>query len=306
MTSTPFRQCPCCTSEDLIELGKLPDSNWFAGTRLSQALDGGSLYRCGHCGLKFRNPALAPQKYAQLYDNAVTSTWTGESVRADWDLISTYVAEHIPDGANVLDFGCYTGGLLSKLGSRVQRYGIEVNRDAADIASDAIANPVWSSINEVDGGLRFDAIIAADVIEHVTEPLMLIKDLRSRLSEKGVLIITTGDGDNRFWNRFGANWWYCFYPEHIVFASRRWLDYVASVTQVSIQQCGTFRYLSLRLPRRIMDTMLIYFYGTFPSAFLRLVKLLRSMMGRSETTSIPGAGLTEDHLFVVLRNTAKN
>jgi SAM-dependent methyltransferase len=306
MTPIPFRHCPCCISEDLIEIGKLPDSNWFSGTRLPLTLDGGSLYRCQYCGLKFRYPALSPQKYSQLYDNAVTSNWTGTSVRTDWDLISTYVGEHIPDGATVLDFGCYTGRLLSALGSRLRRYGIEVNRDAADIASDEIANPVWSSIDEINGGLKFDAIIAADVIEHVTEPLMLIKDLSSRLSEKGVLIITTGDGDNRIWNRFGANWWYCFYPEHIIFASRRWLDYVASVTQLSVERCSTFRYLTLPLPRRIMDTMHIYFYGTFPKLFLRLVNFFRRMQGRAETASIPGAGLTEDHLFVVLRNTEKN
>lgn len=305
--NTELREsCPCCDSKKISEIGRLPDSQWFAGARLEQPLPGGWLYRCHNCSLKFRNPAQTADVYAQLYDNAATTTWSEETVRADWDLVAADISRRFPHGGTVLDFGCYTGGLLTQLGARYERFGIELNRDAADIASHRIGNNVWSCIDEVDDEIRFDAIIAADVIEHVTNPLLLIRQLTALLSNNGVLIITTGDADNSLWNRFGANWWYCFYPEHIVFASAAWLSYVSDAASVTVMNCETFRYLKLSLRRRIPDVLQTYFYGSFPNVFLSLVRLLRKMQGRPDTTSLPGAGITRDHLFIVLSRAARN
>lgn len=306
MSAELRESCPCCASKDLSEIGKLPDSQWFAGTHLKQPLPGGWLYRCHNCSLKFRNPAQTADVYAQLYDNAATTTWSEEMIRADWDLVYADIDKRFPHGGNVLDFGCYTGGLLAQLGTRYERFGIELNRDAADIASQRIGHSVWSCIDEVGDETRFDAIIAADVIEHVTDPLLLIRQLTAKLSNNGVLIITTGDAHNSLWNRFGANWWYCFYPEHIVFASADWFGYVSEAAGVTVVDCETFRYFNLSLPRRILDVMQTYFYGSFPKAFLSLVRLFRKILGRPDTTSLPGAGLTRDHLFVVLSRAAKN
>ncbi len=297
--------CPCCESTDLFNIGVLPDSQWFAGTRLAQPLAGGWLFRCRKCSLKFRNPTLTAATYTQLYDNTATATWAADTSRPDWDLIASYVTEKLPHGGSVLDFGCYTGGLLAKLGAPYQRNGIEVNRAAADIAAQNIGNDVWSSVDEIPHEHRFDVVIAADVIEHVTNPILLVEQLTSRLSEDGVLILTTGDADNFLWNRFGANWWYCFYPEHIAFISRDWLKYISEIIGVAAIRCESFRYFKCSLPRRIANFVLTCFYGVFPKTFLGLVRLLRKILGRLDSTSIPGAGMGRDHLFIVLRKASK-
>ncbi len=206
----------------------------------------------------------------------------------------------------MLDFGCYTGGLLSQLGAQYQRNGVEVNRAAANVASQNIGSNVWSSIDEIPDELRFDVVIATDVIEHVTNPMLLVEQFTSKLSKDGVLILTTGDADNSLWNRFGANWWYCYYPEHIVFISRDWLQYISKAAGVVVVRCEVFRYFKFRLLGHIVNWMLTYFYGVFPTAFLGLVRLLRKMLGRQSSTSIPGAGISRDHLFAVLRRAEKS
>lgn len=307
MMNTELRDsCPCCASREVLEIGKLPASQWFAGTRLQEPIPGGWLYRCRNCRLKFRNPAQTAGVYAKLYDNATTTTWTANASRADWNLIAGYIAKELPHGGKVLDFGCYTGGLLAQLGTQYRRYGIEVNCAAADIASQEIGNKVWSSIDEIPDELRFDVVIASDVIEHVTSPMSIVEQLSSKLSDAGVLILTTGDADNFLWNRFGANWWYCFYPEHIVFISKDWLEYISKAVGVVVVRCESFRYFKFGLPRRIVDSILTCFYGVFPTAFLSLVKSLRRMLGRGDSTSIPGAGMSRDHLFIVLSSAAKD
>jgi 2-polyprenyl-3-methyl-5-hydroxy-6-metoxy-1,4-benzoquinol methylase len=306
VTAEPPRDCPCCESRQLIELGELPDSLWFAGTRLDEPLPGGRLFRCSNCSLKFRSPVLSSAAYSRLYDNATTATWSADTVRMDWDLVARYVSTMLPERGRILDFGCYTGGLLAKLDDRHQRYGVEVNRGAADLASQRIGQHVWPSIEEIPSDLRFDVVIAADVIEHISNPMSLVQQMASRLTENGVLILTTGDANNYLWNRFGANWWYCFYPEHIAFISRDWLNYMCRVTGISIAQYETFCYTRLGSLRRISDWIQACFYGLFPTVYLGLARLLIKVSTRSEITSVPGAGLTRDHLFIVLNRATEN
>lgn len=205
----------------------------------------------------------------------------------------------------MLDFGCYTGGLLARLGRRYQRYGVEINRDAAAIASKKLGRNVWSSVDEIPSELQFDAVIATDVVEHVGNPLRLIEDLASKLSNDGILIITTGDADSALWNRFGANWWYCFYPEHISFLSASWLEYMSDASVIPVVHCEKFRYYKLSKIRRLLDLIFVYWYGWFPSSFLLVGRLIGRMRGRQDVTSLPGVGVSNDHLFIVLRRMAR-
>ncbi|MGH6803504.1 MAG: class I SAM-dependent methyltransferase [Methyloceanibacter sp.] len=278
----------------------MPDTHWFAGKCLAQLLPGGYLYRCRRCQLKFRHPVQEAAAYQRMYDNAATSTWPMETPRADWDLIIDHIHKYRPQGGRVLDFGCYSGGLLARLDSSYKRYGVEINRAAAVVAWERSRAQIWPSIGEIPKELQFDVIVAADVIEHMQNPEELIDRLAALLTEHGVLIITTGDADNYLWNRFGASWWYCFYPEHIAFISRTWLDYLSQTGGLSVMRCETFRYNRHSAPRRFVDTVFTYCYGLFPATYLQLGNFLKRMLDRQGLTSVPGNGVSADHLLIVL------
>lgn len=225
MSASPLR-CPSCGASDPNLLGKLPDSKWFAGMPLTDPILGGHLYRCEQCLLKFRFPLETPTTYQTLYDNAKTNVWSADTERPDWDLITAQVNTLKPEGGRILDFGCYTGGLLSRMGARYERFGIELNREAAHAAQQTTGARVWPTIKEIPANLKFDIIVIADVVEHIPNPNALFELLEPRLAERGVVIVATGDADTPLWNRFGANWWYCFYPEHIAFISMGWAQRV--------------------------------------------------------------------------------
>jgi O-antigen/teichoic acid export membrane protein/SAM-dependent methyltransferase len=292
--------CPYCGSHSLHSLGKLPDSHWFAGRSLSQPLLGGALYRCRDCQLKFRYPACEMAIYQELYDNAAISTWPANNTRPDWDLIVNYISSRLPQGGRVLDFGCYTGGLLTRLGPAYERHGVEINKAAATVASEKACTPVWSAIDDIPKELRFNVIIASDVIEHMQHPEHLIDGLFTLLEDGGALIITTGDAENRLWNRFGANWWYCFYPEHITFLSEAWLGHFSRSRDLSIERCEKFRYYHFSIARRFVEAVFTCCYGLFPSIYLHLSGMLRKVFGHRAVTSVPGNGVSADHLFIVL------
>ena len=303
--SFPGVVCPCCGGYALRLLGSLPDGRWFAGKRLAQPLPGGKLYRCHRCQLKFRHPVHDNAVYQQLYDNLATSTWPADIARLDWDLITEHIFEQRPHGGHVLDFGCYSGGLLARLGSAYQRYGVEVNRAAATIASRNICGRVWSSIDDIPRDLSFDVVIAADVVEHMMNPMDLIERLAALMTDHGILIITTGDADNFLWNRFGANWWYCFNPEHIAFLSEAWIDHLCKATGMAVVRCDTFRYCNRSPVRHFIHSVLTYCYGWFPATFLFFGSFLKKLLGRSGMSSVTGSGVSRDHLFIVLAKMAK-
>lgn len=292
--------CPYCASQELRPLGKLTGSNWFAGKHIGKPLSAGTLYLCRRCQLKFRYPTQDAATYQRLYDNAAVSTWPANAVRPDWDLITGQISRRLPQGGRVLDFGCYTGGLLARLGPTYERYGIEINKAAAAIADDNRLVQIWSSIDDIPGKLRFDVVIVADVIEHMPNPGHLIDRLSPLLKNGGILIITTGDANNHLWHRFGANWWYCFYPEHIAFLSEAWLDYYSHINGFFVEHCETFRYRRLSIGRLFFEKTFTYIYGYFPRTYLRLINTIRNALGRKNLKSVPGNGVSADHLFIVL------
>lgn len=300
MIASQNGDCPCCGRCDLQHLGRLPDSYWFAGNILAAPLPGGSLYRCKSCKLKFRNPACDPAVYEKLYDNFIVNNWPIDTTRRDWELISSYVSNQIPKGSRILDFGCYTGALLARLGTGYERHGVEINAAAAAIVNQHGCGKTWRDLKEIPDSTLFDVIIACDVIEHMVDPGNFLTSISNKLAEGGIIIVTTGDADNRLWDKFGANWWYCFYPEHISFISASWLNNFLRHSDLEIKVCHTFRYRQLPISRYAIDLTLTYFYGFLPTIYLKAVGFLRKNRGIASTESVVGSGITEDHLFIAL------
>jgi SAM-dependent methyltransferase len=183
-----------------------------------------------------------------------------------------------------------------------RKYGIEINQSAAAVAVSQSGAVVWPSTNAIPAELRFDVIVLADVIEHVDDPKQLITTLAAILAKDGILIITTGDAGSRLWEMFGANWWYCVFPEHITFISRPWLHYLSESTQLVVMHCENFFYCNLSNARKLLDGFLMVFYGFAPWLYLGLGRLVKATLRRRGDVPVRGVGLSADHLFVVLAN----
>jgi SAM-dependent methyltransferase len=291
-------QCPCCGDFAPKRIGSLQDSYWFAGKRLAQPLPGGTLYRCRRCLLKFRHPIAPPDTYRALYDNAETATWSGHTPRPDWDIIVSEITGLRPDGGRVLDFGCYTGGMLSLLESRYARFGVEINREAARLAGETTGACIWHGIDDIPGEERFDVIVLADVVEHLPDPRALLEALASRLADGGTILVSTGDANASLWNLFGANWWYCFYPEHIAFVSKAWVQCALVPRGWSLLNCRQFRYRRLMPVQGLIELALACLYGLFPRAYLYIASAVSSASG--EVTGVPGNGVSADHILIAL------
>ena len=108
----------------------------------------------------------------------------------------TLVTELVGAGHRVLDVGCSTGYLASVLKSAGNEVsGIEVDRAAADQARPFLRQLVVGDLNTLSladafAGVQFDRVVLADVLEHITNPGAVLRDIKGLLGPDGKLVVS--------------------------------------------------------------------------------------------------------------------
>ena len=104
---------------------------------------------------------------------------------------------HLPAGASkILDVGCATGSFgqaVKQQRGKCQVFGIELNPDAAEQARLVLDEVVTGDIEETvlpDTFRDFDCIVCADVLEHLRDPEVVLRELGERLAPGGRMVIS--------------------------------------------------------------------------------------------------------------------
>jgi O-antigen biosynthesis protein len=99
-------------------------------------------------------------------------------------------------GKRVLELGCGAGHMsraLREQGCTV--VGVEIHPDAARAAADACERVIVGDLDYLDfnrelAADRFDVVLAADVLEHLKDPLPVLRSVRSFLLPRGYIVIS--------------------------------------------------------------------------------------------------------------------
>jgi 2-polyprenyl-3-methyl-5-hydroxy-6-metoxy-1,4-benzoquinol methylase len=131
-----------------------------------------------------------------------------------------------PSGARLLDVGCGCGELaarLSRLGWDAR--GIDPDPHAVDQAQ-SMGRPVALAGVEslADMTDTFDAITLFHVIEHVFEPMKVLRNLARLLNPGGQLVVVTPNAGSLCSRFFGRHWRGLEPPRHLQLFTRRSLD----------------------------------------------------------------------------------
>lgn len=211
-------ECRLCGAISTWKLGRIPESDFFAGRVLSTTLPGGWLWECHVCRSRFRHPVRSEEEYRNLYEVGVANQWEGSNDRQDWNIVLHYLAQ-APTLSRVLDVGCGTGELIGFLPKDVAMFGIEPS-PAAGQASKRGVTILGGSLAEIRGAPRFDAIVIVDVIEHFAHPVQILDQAFDLLLPGGRMIVSTGDPGASAWRWLPAGrFWYSSFPEHLTFPS---------------------------------------------------------------------------------------
>jgi len=198
------------TSTDL----KISDSHYGRTPRLVE---------CRRCGFRFADPLPAPDLVA-LYSGLVDPEYQeGREGRIrPFRRILRRVRALSPKAGSVLDIGAGIGLLCEaarELGLRAT--GVEPSQWAVDEARRHKGLEILRGVfpHPALAGQTFDVVTLIDVIEHVSNPTELLRNIAGALSPGGLAVITTPDAGSIAARVLGRRWWH-YRVAHICFFSR--------------------------------------------------------------------------------------
>src|SRR5204862_6722418 len=149
----------------------------------------------------------------------------------------------------LLDVGCGRGELLLEAAARgFDVTGIDLSAHAVQTANERLGAPVaidadLQSAAFPDG--RFDVCMCSDVLEHVRDPIALLREIRRVLKPEGVLFLVTPAVDSSV-ARVMREAWFEIKPEHLFYFDKNTLQ--------SAMHRGGFRNIAL-IPNRTVLTL---------------------------------------------------
>lgn len=232
------------------------------------------LYRCRECGFQFFDPKLAAGSsfYGEL--EAQYSDYYAPA-RPENERNARFAQRH--GLRRILDVGCGTGFALDVAHARgLETYGIEFNPTAAAKAQSRGHTVFSVSIEEMDSKWRgyFDLISLNQVLEHVSDPVILIRNCISLLSPKGVIAIAvpSSEGALRLNPFLPASW----PPHHISIWRQQDFATLSQRCGLEIIETGGNQLLGSELELNLlMNRELCLAMGkTYTGPGSRLIKLL--------------------------------
>jgi len=184
--------------------------------------------RCRCCGLLFNSPRLTDEEIGALYDNHYYFFQRSDEreFRRIEDMYQRIIVpiEHTVSAKRVLEIGSAKGYLLAvmkRLGWDVM--GVEISRDAAGYARRKFGiDSFVGTLEEFAASAAqavFPLVLAIDVIEHVVNPNEFVASLRRVLTDDGILVIDTPNGNSYNISVRGSEW-KGFNPFHIFLFSK--------------------------------------------------------------------------------------
>jgi len=184
--------CPVCLSESY---------------KLSFEKDGFCFVKCEGCGLLYVNPQLNEEKIISNYEDSPSSdSWVDVLIsreEQEWNIenklgpVLNDINAMYPERGNILDIGCSIG-LFLKLAKEAgwSEYGLEIHKKAVDYAVNNLGlNVEPKLLHETDYQKGFfDVISMWGVLEHLTDPRLILKQSYELLADDGVLIIFVPNG----------------------------------------------------------------------------------------------------------------
>lgn len=97
------------------------------------------------------------------------------------------------DAKRVLDIGCGKGifSQLLKENTGAETWGVEMDKESAQLAANrmdkVLVGDIMTLLEEIPDNY-FDCLVFNDVLEHLSDPNMLLEKMKNKLSDDGVII----------------------------------------------------------------------------------------------------------------------
>jgi 2-polyprenyl-3-methyl-5-hydroxy-6-metoxy-1,4-benzoquinol methylase len=181
----------------------------------------GTVRECLDCGLVYTSPRPAPGAlltgYEENEDLDYDSERDSRSMNAHLSL--AMIRRHAP-GGKLLEIGCANGFFLNAARMSYETVGVEPSRSARDYARGKLRLDVPAATMEEARfpDSSFDAVALIDVIEHLPDPLAMLREAARVTKPGGILYLVTPDVESLSARILRGRWW-GLRPAHIYYFS---------------------------------------------------------------------------------------
>lgn len=257
----------------LVKPGNLPDVLHPEALRITDANYGltADIFRCESCGfLQCPNVPRVLELYEQMSDESYEDTRAARSqqARALINIISRYKKT-----ATLLDVGAGSGILVEEaLASGFDARGIEPSSPLQATAAQR-GLPVTHGVLPHSGLTGpFEVVTLIDVIEHVPDPVDLMRRIKSVMAPDGICIVVTPDVSSVAARLMGWKWWH-FRAAHIGYFNKSTLALALEKAGLRVNAITrpSWRLPSSYLAERAFSYLPRPFRPTLPSVLGRIV-----------------------------------
>ncbi|MAO84807.1 MAG: hypothetical protein CMH50_13155 [Myxococcales bacterium] len=190
--------------------------------------DGAVYYRCLGCGIITPRPLPTPQELVEYYDDNYTEKKLeghGLHIRFKPEYFQAYENERdltFVDlgfdldwfaGKRIVDIGCANGIFLEYMKpKKAHAVGTDLSPQMVEQAIAKDLEAYACDVPELKG--TFDAACLWDVIEHLLDPRIMLRNIWEKLNPGGVLFIQT-PCTGAISDAWGSEWRNCTYPQHL-------------------------------------------------------------------------------------------
>ncbi len=200
-------------------------------------VDGFHIVRCVGCTLTYVAEEVEQAQLSEYYGEAYYTgaqdkgytdyIGRGDSRKRHFRSLIPAIRRHLNvDSPHVLDVGCAAGFFLEVAREEGwEAQGVELSAFAAEYARSRLGLQVFTG-TLAEAGLpsgSFDLITFWDVIEHLADPLAVLREARRVLRPGGLVVLSTGDISGATALVYGRRWRLLAPPGHLFYFSRRTL-----------------------------------------------------------------------------------
>lgn len=200
---------------------------------LIKPLEKTSIFKCISCGLEFANPMPSEEelkefytdyRYYSQYDREMITNAVGKNVERNIRHLGKY---GLTRESRLLDFGC-GDNLFVKQGHSRNGVGYDYPKQ-----------------NIPEG--KFDFITLWGVLEHLSNPMEIVRSLVPKLKDKGKIVMTTVSTETGIPYRYRV-------PVHLVWWSRKSIKELFVRTGIELKEISN--YYTIQNPEFYLDRIL--------------------------------------------------
>lgn len=190
---------------------------------------------CRECSAVFRDPMPTDEVLAEIYrdcyspSSIVNGSTDQLSPEDAYREILELVRRYSTNRSAILDVGAGTGGLVSLLKTlSAEVDGVESSIDARKFAELTLGVVLFPAISDVSSK-SYDLVTLVEVIEHVTDPVRFLQEVKTILKPGAQLIITTPNRDGLRARLEKSDWVEAAKHFHLHLFNKSSLDYCLTV-----------------------------------------------------------------------------